>query len=1053
MASGVEQILDKWRGLIKSKKRAIISFEEILRDRIESIRPWIFPDTVPLEGWSFRPFRYTHAAQREFVGDAWQPIEVGRTWGGPDMSALFRCRARLPERFRGKKVALKVYFGGDGLLRVGGKAYHGLDPFRDTVFMADCASGAEEYDLEVESYVMWHFGEGTVKTFEISCWAAFDPEINDAYWDLRTAFNLMMTESLETDAVDFLRKVLDEATCRVDQRCNDPRAIREMALEAQRVVRENVYKGNRFRKEGLVHLTGNSHLDLVYLWTHAEFVRKIGRTHATALRLLEQYPDYVFTQSQPHMYNLMKQHYPELYEQVRARVKEGRWEAVGAFWVEPDCNLISGEAMVRQLLHGIRFYQQEFGITPRTAWIPDVFGNSWTMPQILVKAGLRYFVTHKMSVWNDTNRWTLNAFWWESPDGSRIFAHVPTTHFIGTAEPDHIKEHWDRYSARVEIGESLYCYGWGDGGGGPDAEMLEYCKRYEALPGLVPCTNSTVEHALERMRKKASTAELPVINDELYLEEHRGVYTTKGRLKKLNRYCEHLYRKAELFSCFSRRPYPAGELQRGWREVLTNQFHDSLPGTHVTRAYHDLLESYRTATAIGQRAVREALEEIVSRADTSGPGRAAVVFNSLPFVRSTRVQAPCDRADVHVLDPDGREVPCQFSTDWETGATTLVFEAHNVPPVGYAVYRIVEGAGATGHAVSVSSGPDGFVLENSHLRSVVNPQGEIVSLVEKATGRELVDPERRANVLHLYEDIPGTFDAWDIEEHYAQHEFDLGAASVEIAEKGPLLAALLVTRRFRNSVLRQRIVLGAGARRLDFQTWVDWHEQHKLLKVRFHTPIRSRLATYDIAYGNIDRPTTRNNSYERAKFEVPGHEWMDLSQADRGLSLLTDSKYGYEAHGRMIALSLLKGPKYPDPVSDQEEHRFTYSLYPHAGGWRDAQTVREAGDLNDPVDVVLAEAHGGELPPRHAFVQLAANGVTLEAVKRAEDSDALIVRLVERHGGEELVVLTVDAPLAAAAECDLLEQESQSLQVEERQQVRILVRPYEIRTMKLTRQG
>jgi YD repeat-containing protein len=297
----------------------------------------------------------------------------------------------------------------------------------------------------------------------------------------------------------------------------------------------------------------------------------------------------------------------------------------------------------------------------------------------------------------------------------------------------------------------------------------------------------------------------------------------------------------------------------------------------------------------------------------------------------------------------------------------------------------------------------------------------------------------------------GTFDAWDIEEHYAEHEFDLVAASVQIAEKGPLLAALLVTRRFRNSVLRQRIVLGTGTRRLDFQTWVDWHEQHKLLKVRFHTLLRSRLATYDIAYGAIERPTTRNNSYERAKFEVPGHEWMDLSQADRGLSLLTDSKYGYEAHGRMMALSLLKGPKYPDPVSDQEEHRFTYSLYPHAGGWRDAQTVREAADLNDPADVVLAEAHGGELPPRHAFVQLDAKGVTLEAVKRAEDSDAMILRLVERHGGEELVALTVDAPLAAAAECDLLEHEEQSLPVEERRRVRLLMRPYEIRTMKFTR--
>jgi len=1049
--SGLEKILDKWRGLIKSKKRAIISFEEIIQARIESIRPWIFPETEPLGGWTHRPFKYDHKGQREFLGD-WRPINVGDTWGGPDMSAYFRCHAQMPEQFKGRKVAMKLYFSGDGLLRVDGKAFHGLDPFRDTVFMTDSARGGEEYDLEVESFIMWHFGEGVIKTFEASAWAVFDQQINDAYWDLRIVFNMMMTESLEADAVDYLRKVLDEATRAIDQHSINPAEIREMALRGQRLVRERVYSNGNFHREGLVHLTGNSHLDLVYLWTHAEFVRKIGRTHATTLRLMEQYPDYIFTQSQPHMYNLMKHHYPELFEQVKARVKEGRWEAVGAFWVEPDCNLISGESMVRQILQGIRFYQQEFGITPRTAWIPDVFGNTWTMPQILVKAGLRYFVTHKMSVWNDTNKWTHNAFWWESPDGSRIFAHVPTTHFIGTAEPDHIKEHWDHFSAKAEIGQSLYCYGWGDGGGGPDAEMLEYCKRYKALPGLVPCKDSTVENALEQMRQKALGAELPIINDELYLEEHRGVYTTKGRLKKPNRYCEHLYRKAELFACFSRRPYPADELQRGWREILTNQFHDSLPGTHITRAYLDILEGYAVATDIGETVLHDAQQDIASRIDTLGQGQATVVFNALPFVRSTRVKMARGLADVRVLDPAGRDVPCQHTTDFATGKPMLVFEARGLPPAAYAVYRLVEGKAANcTPAVSLSRIQDSFVLENRYLQAIINTAGEVVSLVDKESGRNSIDSDARANVFHLYEDIPGTFDAWDIEEHYTHHEFDMGTATVEILQEGPAQSALLVTRRFQKSELRQRIVLGAAGQRLDFETWVDWHEQHKLLKVRFHTQIHSRVARYDIAFGNMDRPTTRNNSYEKAKFEVPAHEWMDLSQGDRGLSLLTDSKYGYEAHDRMISLSLLKGPTYPDPVSDQEEHAFTYSLYPHAGSWQGAQIIREAGDLNDPADVMIVDAHPGELPRAHSFLTLAATGVTLEAVKRSEDADAIVIRLVERHGGEEDVTVAVDMPLAAAADCDLLEKEQRPLVVENRSQVRIRMCPYEIRTIKLMR--
>jgi len=766
-ARGVDKILDKWRGLIKSKKRAIISFEEIIQGRIESLRPWIYPDSEPLEGWTCRQFQYDRHGQRTFSDEPWRPIRPGDTWGGPDASAYFRCHARMPERFRGKPVVLKLYFSGDGLLRVDGKAFHGLDPFRDTVLLTSAARGDEQYDLEVESYIMWHFGEGTTKQFEISQWAVFDRAVHDAYWDLKTVFHLMMSEKLDTDVVEFLRKHLDDATRHIDQRCADAEAVGGMAARARAMMRDRVYASASFRKEGLVHLTGNSHLDLVYLWTHAEFVRKIGRTHATALRLMEQYPDYRFTQSQPHMYDQMKRRFPELFEQVKRRIAEGRWEAVGAFWIEPDCNLISGESMVRQILHGTAFYRDEFGVTPRTAWIPDVFGNAWTMPQILVKSGLAFFVTHKMSIWNDTNPWTKNVFWWEGPDGSRIFSHVPTTHFIGTAEPDHVQEHWDRFSHKAEIGESLYCYGWGDGGGGPDAEMLEYCRRYESLPGLVPCRNSTVEQALESMRAKAEHADIPVINDELYLEEHRGVYTTKGRLKKLNRYCERLYRKAELFSCFAREPYPAAKLREGWREVLTNQFHDSLPGTHVTQAYLDILESYDQAVALAEDILQSALLDLAAPIEIDGPHRAAFVFNALPATRDACVSIPCGLPEAAVLDPRGNEVPCQFSVDCETGERTLEFEALGLPPVGHDAYRIVARPSARHETeVDAVAQPDGtFVLENRHLRAVIDNAGEVVSLIAKSLGCDVIDAGRRGNVLKLYEDIPGTFDAWDIEEH------------------------------------------------------------------------------------------------------------------------------------------------------------------------------------------------------------------------------------------------------------------------------------------------
>lgn len=703
---GIEQILDKWRGIIKSRKRMIISLEEIIQQKIESLRPWACSKREPLEGWTFRQFQYDRHRKRTWTDPDWRPIRVGETWGGPDVSAYFRQpKARIPARFAGRKVALRIYFSGDGLLRVNGRAYHGLDPFRDMVFMSDCARGDEQFDLEAECYIMWHFGEGTVKTLEVSEWVAFDAEMDTVYWDLRAAFNLLITEGIPSDLTAHLRNVLHEATKPIETECRDPQRVREIARRAQAAVRQGIYEDTRFRREGLLHLCGNSHLDLVYLWNHAEYERKLGRTHATALRLLEEYPDYIFSQSQPQMYDRMKALYPELYEQVKKRVAEGRWEPVGAFWIEPDCNLISGESMVRQLLHGIRFYQQEFGIVPRTAWIPDVFGNAWSMPQILVKCGLKYFVTHKMNVWNDTNKWTRHIFWWEGPDGSRIFATVPPTHFMGMCEPDHLNDHWDHYSGKGMVPESLYCYGWGDGGGGPDREMLEYAKRYRDFPGVPRSRFSRIEDALESMRRRAEQrTDLPVINDELYLEEHRGVYTTKGRLKKLNRQGELLMRRAEMLSVFAGKDYPAADLDRAWKILLTTQFHDSLPGTHTTPAYQEICDMLDECYGLAQNAERKALEAIGTRVDTSGPGQPVLVFNAQAFARDALVQVPWSGGPARVLAPGGKEIPSQLSRDFETDQPVLVFRAMALPPCGNAVYHIIAGAASSAaHAVSASA--------------------------------------------------------------------------------------------------------------------------------------------------------------------------------------------------------------------------------------------------------------------------------------------------------------------------------------------------------------
>lgn len=1052
--SGMDEILSRWRNIVKDKKRQIITPEETIGMKIASLKQWLYVDPEPVTGWMHRPFHYTRKGERRYAGEDWRPIAVGDTWGGPDVSAEFRTRAVLPARYAGKRVVLQVYFGGDGLLSVNGEPYHGLDPFRNTVPLTECAQGGEEYDLACESYIFWHAGESEVKHFECSHLAVLDTEMNDIYWDLVCAYKVMMADgetggaAIDPEVRGYVQDVLARATAFIDQNEADPLIFRENAQLARGVVREGLYEAHVFQRPGLMHLNGNSHLDICFMWTHAEFLRKIGRTHATALRLMEQYSHYKFSQSQPLLYEEMQRHYPDLFRQVKARVAEGRWEALGAFYVEPDCNLISGESFVRQILFGVRFMEREFGVTPRTAWIPDVFGSAWTMPQILVRSGLEFFVTHKMVLWNDTNKWITHVFWWQGPDGSRIFATVPPTGFIGTLEPDHMAEHWQKYSAKHTIGESLYNYGWGDGGGGPDVEMLESIKRYNNFPGMTPTKTSLNEEALESMRTRAIEAAdaIPVVNDELYLEEHRGTYTSQAVLKRLNRFCEILYRKAELFSCFADVPWPREALQRGWRRLLVNQFHDSLPGSHVHVVHEDLVESYQEPVEIGGDILDVALQDLAGRIDTRGEGHAVVVFNAQPFVRNSVATLEFPEQDLHIVDAEGREVPHQFITHFETGQCMLAFYAAGVPAVGYRVFRIL--SGPPGHsAPAVKATPTS--LEHQALRVLLNERGEIVSLYDKTIGRECIDGEIGGNLIRLFEDEPGRHEAWDIVSTYREHEFDMGKAELEVVEEGPLRSAIQITRTFRNSRMVQRVVLSSVNRRVDFETRVDWHEQRKLLKVEFHTPILARQATFDIAFGAIDRPTTRNNSYEAARFEVPAHLWMDLSQSDFGLSLLNDSKYGHEAHGRMMALTLLKGPTFPDPQADQGEHAFTYSLFPHRSSWREGNTVEEALDLNDPVDAVLVESHNGPLPATGSFISIDAPSVTLEALKRAEDGDDLILRVVERHGAQADVRIGLSLPIAHAVECNLLERADTPVQYDA-ESLWFTILPFEIRTFRMS---
>jgi alpha-mannosidase len=1034
----VNAVIRRWRTNGKLKFRGIASFEERAQLRFDALKARAYAKRIRVDNWLLRQARYLSPGEYQFLDKTWRPIKVGETWGGEDTTGFFKQRIRIPREFAGQKVALQIFLGGDSLVTVNGVPWHGMDIFRNEFLLTGSAKPGQVFDLQIESYM--NFQGVSAKTNELlaSDLVAIDQPLHDAYWDLWCVAKLLQIPNLDAKLAEFVEHHLWEAMKLIPLQGATDAEFRAAALEAQRRVRAEVYGSNRFKGDGLMHLVGHSHLDVVYMWPYKEFVRKVGRTHATMLRLMEEYPQFKFVQSQAKIYADMKQYFPALFRQVKRRVAEGRWEPIGAFWLEPDCNLISGESFVRQILHGQRFLKENFGFTSQTCWQPDVFGLSWAMPQILHRAGIRYFLTNKMVAWNDTNPWNLNTFWWEGFDGSRILGIVPPGHFIGTVDPDHIDKQWRNFSDKTEIGETLHIYGWGDGGGGVDPEMLESAKRYADLPGLVRLKFSTAEEAFASIARKAVRAKhLPVLRDEIYLEEHRGTYTHRARLKKLNRRAELLYREAELLAALAwtkTGKYPENLLDAGWKDLLNAQFHDALPGTHVNKVYPELLADYDRLNAAGNQIRTDAIRTLAGKEGND----TLVVFNSMLFERA-------DYASVPETLVKGRAIagtPQQTVTDL-TGDKRRLFRLPATQPVGFRVLKF--GAAAKKPGVTIA----GNSLENEFLRAKFNADSELVSLLDKEHKREVLVPGQVANQFQLFEDTPGKYDAWDIIESYMDHPLNIaGNATLRVDERGPVRASFRLEKKIGGSKLVQRISLCAGSRRLEFETQVDWVERQRLLKVAFPVDINASFATYDIAYGNMPRPTHRNTSYDRAKFEVPAHQWMDLSQTDYGVAVLNDCKYGCDVLGKVMRLTLLKGSIHPDPRADMETHHFTYALYPHTGDWRIGNVIAEAMALNHPVLVQPASSKSVKVIDGESLFTCSAPNLTLEAVKRSEDGESLIIRLVERHNAATTAELIFPRPIKSAWSCNLMEKKEEQLAVEGCR-VKFTAKPYEIVTLRV----
>lgn len=948
----------------------------------------VYPERSPLEV-SARHLPGEPLRAAEAVNARFEPFAVGGEWGAMWGTTWFRLRGEVPGQWRGREVVALVDLGGDDVVGFSAEGLVwsiDLQPLQGLHHEhREVPVPGAEADFYVEAAAnpipRWHKKE----------WPLLAPDYSGPpLYTLRQAELALVDRQAEAFlleaeiAVEIAEWMGGRGLAELE---------RALALFGEGRVAEARACLGAARKPGgpgegrrhTVTAVGHAHIDTAWLWPVRETRRKVARTFANQLRLLEDCPDHRFVASQAVQYLWVKEDHPELYRRVREAVRSGRWEPVGGMWVEPDANLPCGESLVRQVVHGKRFFLRELGVEARELWIPDVFGYPASLPQIASQAGVDALVTQKMS-WNDTNTFPRSSFWWEGHDGTRILAHFPPADtYNGTFSVPELLGDQRNFKDSERSAHTLYPYGHGDGGGGPTRRMVERARRLADVEGLPRVEIGSLRGFLDALR--ADSATLKTWVGELYLEYHRGTYTTHADVKLANRRAEEALRQAEMWSVAAGLD-TAGQTEPLWELLLLNQFHDILPGSGIHWVYED--------AAVDHAAVLGGARQVIEQAQAvlAGRGDQPMLFNPSSY----------DRREV--LDLPGR-------------GPSLV----SVGACGWAPAEPLE-------ADPVAVG-DRW-MDNGVLRVEWDSSGLLRSVWDHEAGREALSGA--ANLFQLHEDQPKAFDAWDVDREYLDRCTDLtGLDASVVAESHPLRAAVRFERSFGRSRITQVMRLAAGSRRLEFHTEVDWREDHRFLKVAFPVAVRSARAAYEIQHGWVERPTVENTSWDEARFEVCAHRWADLSEPGYGVALLNDCKYGYDIRSSTMRLSLLRAPTYPDPLADRGRHRFTYALYPHPGAGRVAE---EAEALNLPVAVRRGSGEAGRA------VRLDREGVSVEAVKPAYDGGGVVVRICEVRGSRGPVSVEVCRPWSKVQRTDLLERPVETLAAPT-----VSLRPFELVTL------
>jgi len=1046
-----------------------------IAQRLTLIEPLIYRRHQPLP-----PFRYqvlSGPSEPPPIGlevddSDWVTIPPNSYWGNWFTDFVMRTQFQVPADWDSSApVALYLPLGTAGdfshpeaLAYVDGQPYGTCDRHHQEISLRSDWHDGRTHQLALHG---WTGLGGTMRPNEDNTQlylhpcavVQIDQPTRDFYATARVA--LGVAESLDDNepAQAHLLNALDDAFNMLDTREPFGEGFYDSIPRAHAVLRAKIEAAGPPLDATIVG-TGHAHLDVAWLWTVDQIRRKAGRSFYTVLRLMEEFPEYHFTQSQPQLYDFVRQDYPELFAEIKQRVAEGRWEPIGGMWVEADCNLTGAESLARQFLLGRTFFREHFGpdAESRVLWLPDVFGYAWALPQLIKQAGLEYFFTIKIG-WSQYNRMPYDTFWWQGLDGTRVLTHFSTTPEAGygsstynaNATPAQVIGTWTNFKQKELHHNLLMAFGYGDGGGGPTREMLENIREMAAFPATPRLCQMHVGDLFPAIEAKAGR-HLPTWNGELYLELHRGTYTTQSRTKRANRKSEFGLHDAEFLASLaavldSHYEYPAATLRHAWELVCLNQFHDIIPGSSIGPVYVDSQKQHAEVQQTARAVQDAALSAIAARlGDPSAPesSQSLLIVNPTSFARDDLAFWPGRLEDGRCLQgAEGARLPIQPAAEGTWIAPGVL------PP--FSVTPLTEAAGA-------GPLPDGDLsvtptrLENTYLRVELNEAGDITRIYDKVNRRDVMPKEAIANQFQAFEDRPLQWDAWDVDIFFEDKMWKSDpASSVNVIEAGPLRATLEVRRRILHSDYVQRISLHYNSPRLDFDTTIDWRERHILLKVAFPVDVLSNVATYDIQWGNVQRATHRNTSWDWARFETCAHKWVDLSEGDYGVSLLNDCKYGHDIRdnspqGGVMRISLLRSPTMPDPEADQGEQRFAYSLLPHTGSWGEA-TIAQAYALNDALIVARPKSGASDLQQVRLLSVEPAN-IVVETIKQAEDGNGLIVRLYESQRRRGQAQLHLGFKLGSAWHTNLLE-ENQTALTPDGNTLSLFVRPYEIVTLRL----